>query len=94
MRIPTSWCGCRHAGSYFVLSMLDRLWRPDLTLEEAQDLMERGIEEVPSCPASRGVFRTTFHQVSWCTNGIHHCACARAHLGPSTSLLAASIGCR
>ena len=36
------------AGSYFVLSMLDRLWHPDLTLEEAQELMEKGIEEVRS----------------------------------------------
>lgn len=34
------------AGSYFVLSMLDRLWRPDLTEEEAVQLMEKGIEEV------------------------------------------------
>lgn len=34
------------AGSYFVLSMLDRLWHPDLTQEEALKLMEKGIEEV------------------------------------------------
>ena len=33
-------------GSYFVLSMMDRLWRPDLTEEEAVQLMEKGIEEV------------------------------------------------
>ncbi|CAK0737495.1 hypothetical protein CVIRNUC_000922 [Coccomyxa viridis] len=33
-------------GSYFVLSMLDRLWHPDLTQEEAVELMEKGIEEV------------------------------------------------
>ncbi|CAL8470453.1 g9995 [Coccomyxa elongata] len=33
-------------GSYFVLSMMDRLWRPDLTQEEAVQLMEKGIEEV------------------------------------------------
>ena len=35
-----------HAGSYFVLSMVDRLWHPDLTQEEAVKLMEKGIEEV------------------------------------------------
>jgi len=29
-----------------VLSMLDRLWHPDLTQEEAVELMEKGIEEV------------------------------------------------
>ena len=34
------------AGSYFVLSMMDRLWRPDLSEEEAVRLMEKGIEEV------------------------------------------------
>ncbi|CAL5218371.1 g39 [Coccomyxa viridis] len=33
-------------GSYFVLSMLDRLWHPDLTQDEAVELMEKGIEEV------------------------------------------------
>lgn len=33
-------------GSYFVLAMLDALWRPDLTLDEAVALMERGIDEV------------------------------------------------
>lgn len=35
-----------HEGSYFVLSMLDRLWHPDLTQDEAVELMEKGIEEV------------------------------------------------
>lgn len=29
-----------------MLSMLDRLWHPDLTQEEAVELMEKGIEEV------------------------------------------------
>jgi hypothetical protein len=29
-----------------VLSMMDRLWRPDLTEEEAVQLMEKGIDEV------------------------------------------------
>ncbi len=37
---------CVLAGSYFVLSMMDRLWRPDLTQEEAVELMEKGIQEV------------------------------------------------
>lgn len=36
------------AGSYFVLSMFDRLWRKDLTEQEALDLMLKGIEEVCS----------------------------------------------
>ena len=36
------------AGSYFVLSMLDRLWHRDLTQDEAVELMEKGIEEVGS----------------------------------------------
>ena len=34
------------AGSYFVLSMFDRLWRKDMTEEEALELMEKGVEEV------------------------------------------------
>ena len=29
-----------------MLSMLDRLWHPDLTQDEAVELMEKGIEEV------------------------------------------------
>jgi 20S proteasome subunit beta 4 len=33
-------------GSYFVLAMLDALWRPGLTEAEALALMERGIDEV------------------------------------------------
>eukprot|EP00887_Chlorella_sp_A99_P006277 scaffold3.g6277.t1 len=33
-------------GSYFVLSLFDRLWRPDLTQEEALELMRQGVEEV------------------------------------------------
>ena len=37
-----------------MLSMLDRLWHPDLTQEEAVQLMEKGIEEVsgPPCGVS------------------------------------------
>ena len=34
-----------------MLSMLDRLWHPDLTQEEAVKLMEKGIEEVSSAQA-------------------------------------------
>ena len=34
------------AGSYFVLSMFDRLWHQNLTEEEALTLMLKGIEEV------------------------------------------------
>lgn len=33
-------------GSYFVLSLFDRLWRPDLSEAEALELMEKGIAEV------------------------------------------------
>ena len=33
-------------GSYFVLSMFDKLWHPDVTEEEALDMMMKGIEEV------------------------------------------------
>ena len=32
-----------------MLSMLDRLWHPDLTQDEAVELMEKGIEEVGWC---------------------------------------------
>lgn len=42
---PMNVCGTGY-GSYFVLSMLDALWRPDLTLDEAVGLMEKGIDEV------------------------------------------------
>mmetsp|Transcript_23475 Transcript_23475/g.50143 ORF Transcript_23475/g.50143 Transcript_23475/m.50143 type:complete len:194 (-) Transcript_23475:213-794(-) len=33
-------------GSWFVLSMYDRMWHPDLTEAEAMKMMELGIEEV------------------------------------------------
>lgn len=33
-------------GSYFVLSMLDRLWRPKLGVAEALEMMEKGVAEV------------------------------------------------
>lgn len=36
----------RPAGSFFVLSMFDKLWHPDLTQAEALDMMLKGIEEV------------------------------------------------
>lgn len=35
-------------GSYFVLSMFDKLWHKDLTEAEALELMEKGIAEVKS----------------------------------------------
>lgn len=35
-------------GSYFVLSMVDRLWHPDITQEQALQLMEKGIAEINS----------------------------------------------
>ena len=35
-----------------MLSMLDRLWHPDLTHDEAVKLMEKGIEEVSSAYAA------------------------------------------
>ena len=34
------------AGSYFVLSLFDRLWKKDMTEEEALQLMEKGVAEV------------------------------------------------
>eukprot|EP01026_Neomeris_dumetosa_P030002 TRINITY_DN2412_c0_g2_i3.p3 TRINITY_DN2412_c0_g2~~TRINITY_DN2412_c0_g2_i3.p3 ORF type:complete len:193 (-),score=36.49 TRINITY_DN2412_c0_g2_i3:166-744(-) len=33
-------------GSYFVLSLFDKLWHPDLTEAEAIEMMKKGIEEV------------------------------------------------
>ncbi len=36
----------RPAGSYFTLSLFDKLWHPDLSQEEALVMMEKGIEEV------------------------------------------------
>eukprot|EP00210_Caulerpa_lentillifera_P004037 g3852.t1 len=33
-------------GSYFVLSLFDRYWKPDITEAEAVELMVKGIEEV------------------------------------------------
>ncbi|GAB4822149.1 hypothetical protein N2152v2_009195 [Parachlorella kessleri] len=38
-------CGTGY-GSYFVLSMFDKLWHPNLTETEALDMMKKGIEEV------------------------------------------------
>lgn len=47
-------------GSYFVLSLMDRLWHKDLTEAEALELMEKGIEEVrisrvPCCDCAGAV---------------------------------------
>lgn len=38
-------CGTGY-GSYFVLSLFDKLWHPDVTESEALDMMRKGIEEV------------------------------------------------
>ena len=35
-----------HAGSYFVLSMFDKLWHQELSEEDALNLHLKGIEEV------------------------------------------------
>ena len=37
-----------HAGSYFVLSMFDKLWHPDVTEAEALEMMRKGVAEVKS----------------------------------------------
>ena len=74
-----------------MLSMLDRLWRPDLTLEEAQDLMEKGIEEVlpqlsfSECPVELTHGVTCFH----CSS---HCSCLLAALGRLRALVQVSEG--
>jgi hypothetical protein len=34
------------AGSYFTLSLFDKLWHPELSQEEALVMMEKGIEEI------------------------------------------------
>ncbi|KAK2078338.1 hypothetical protein QBZ16_003178 [Prototheca wickerhamii] len=39
----TNVCGSGY-GSYFVLSLFDRLWRPDMSQEEAFDLMKKGAQ--------------------------------------------------
>jgi len=36
-------CGTGY-GSYFVLSLFDKLWRPDITEDEALDMMKKGKE--------------------------------------------------
>ena len=33
-------------GAYFVLSMMDRLWHPNMTQEEGVEMMKKGIDEV------------------------------------------------
>ena len=38
-------CGTGY-GSYFALSLFDKLWRPDLTQDEALDMMRQGVAEV------------------------------------------------
>ena len=34
------------AGSYFVLSMFDKLWHKDLSQDEAFEMMKKGVAEV------------------------------------------------
>jgi 20S proteasome subunit beta 4 len=34
-------CGVGY-GSYFVLSLFDKMWRPDITEQEALDMMKKG----------------------------------------------------
>lgn len=36
------------AGSYFVLSMFDKLWHPNVSEAEAFEMMRKGVEEVKS----------------------------------------------
>jgi 20S proteasome subunit beta 4 len=38
--------GCHGYGTTFVVAMLDRLWRPDLTPQEGVDLMQKCCDEV------------------------------------------------
>ena len=38
--------GCHGYGTTFVVAMLDRLWRPDLTAQEGLDLMQKCCNEV------------------------------------------------
>lgn len=35
-----------HPGSYFALSLFDKLWHPDMTEAEALAMMEKGVEEI------------------------------------------------
>ena len=45
-RSPPAPAPCAPAGSYFVLSMLDKLWHPAVTEAEAFEMMRKGVEEV------------------------------------------------
>lgn len=38
---------CGHGyGSYFALALFDKLWRPDVTKDQALDMMRKGVAEV------------------------------------------------
>ena len=83
---PLPEIGCAHAGSYFVLSMLDRLWHPDLTQDEALELMEKGIEEVCwqfrhlACPFLQGTSSPLQHaEQAWSLRKVGMCFQKSAH---------------
>jgi len=62
------------AGSYFVLSMCDRLWHPDMSEAEALELMEK----VRLCMPSNKIFHTiTFvcHMFIWLVTGAQITMC-------------------
>ena len=35
-----------HQGSYFTLSLFDKLWRPDISEADALEMVKKGVEEV------------------------------------------------
>ena len=45
-KVANTFLWCIAAGSYFVLSLFDRLWKKDMTEAEALELMEKGVAEV------------------------------------------------
>uniref|UniRef100_A0A673HUA5 Proteasome subunit beta n=1 Tax=Sinocyclocheilus rhinocerous TaxID=307959 RepID=A0A673HUA5_9TELE len=57
-------------GAFLTLSILDRYYRPDLTREEAVDLLKKCLEEV-SCSPYAGLFITTLCFLSPYFNVIH-----------------------
>ena len=36
----------KQPGSYFTLSLFDKLWRPDITQDDALEMIKKGLEEV------------------------------------------------
>lgn len=45
MTVHLSACLSVRAGSYFALSLFDKLWHPEVTQEEALDMMEKAVAE-------------------------------------------------